>query len=104
MFEWSSEWKLMTDMFEQIVSKFGKSDIVLFASKINHQLSNYIPWRPNPGAKAIDTFSINSSPTYNYCVPPFSIILKVSSSYSGGTILNHLVSCILRNADRPPST
>ena len=43
MFEWSSEWKLMEDMFKQIVSEFGKSDIDLFASKINHQLSNYIP-------------------------------------------------------------
>ena len=103
MFEWSSEWKLMKGMFKQIVCKFDKSDIDLFASKINHQLSNYILWRPDPGANAVDTFSINLSPAYNYCFPPFSIILKVSSSYSG-TILNHLVSCTLRNADRPPST
>ena len=63
-------------MFKHIVSTFGKPDIDLFASSINHQLSNYISWRPNPGAKAVDAFSINWSPTYNYCFPPFSIILK----------------------------
>ena len=64
-------------MFKQIVSTFGKPYINLFASRIHHQVSNYISWKPDPGAKAVDTFSINWSPTYNYCFPPFSIILKV---------------------------
>ena len=64
-------------MFKHIVSIFGKPDIDLFASRINHQLSNYISWRPDPGAKAVDAFSVNWSLTYNYCFPPFSIILKV---------------------------
>ena len=77
MFERSSEWKLRERVFKQIVSTFGKPDIDLFASRINHQLSNYISWRPNPGAKSVDAFSINCSSTYNYCFPPFSIILKV---------------------------
>ena len=64
-------------VFKQIVSTFSKPGIDLFASRINHQLSNYISWRPEPGARAVDAFSINWSPTYNYCFPPFSIILKV---------------------------
>ena len=64
-------------MFKQIVSLFDKPDIDLFASKINHKLSNYISWRPDPGAKAVDAFSINWLLTYNYCFPPFSITLKV---------------------------
>ena len=64
-------------MFKHIVSPFGKPDIDLFASRINYQLSNYIPWRPDPGAKAVDAFSINWLLTYNYCFPPFRIILKV---------------------------
>ena len=77
MFERSSEWKLRERVFKQIVSTFGKPDIDLFASRINHQLSNYISWRPDTGAKAVGAFSINWSPTYNYCFPSFSIILKV---------------------------
>ena len=75
--EWSSEWKLRNSVFKHIVSTFGKPHIDLFASRINHQLSNYISWRPDPWAKAVDAFSVNWSPTYNYCFPPFSIILKV---------------------------
>ena len=77
MFERSSEWKLMKGVFKQILNTFGKLDIDLSASRINHQLSNYISWRPDSGAKAVDAFTINWSPTYNYCFPPFSIILKV---------------------------
>ena len=97
-------------VFKQIVSTFSKPGIDLFASRINHQLSNYISWRPEPGARAVDAFSINWSPTYNYCFPPFSIILKVlqkvqQESYSGGTVLAHTepVPGTLRNAARPPS-
>ena len=77
IFERSSEWKLRESMFKHTVGTFGKPDIDLFASRINHQLSNYISWRPDPGAKAVDAFSVNWSLTYNYCFPPFSIILKV---------------------------
>ena len=72
-----SEWKLTEGVFKQIVNTFSKPDNDLFASRINHPLSNYISWRPDPGAQALDAFSINCSPTYNYCFPPFSIILKV---------------------------
>ena len=60
-----------------IVSTFSKRGIDLFASRRNHQLSNYVSWGLDPGAKTVDAFSINWSPTYNYCFPPFSIILKV---------------------------
>ena len=77
MFERSSEWKLTDGVFKQIVSTLGKLDIDLFSSRINHQFSNFISWRADPGAKAVDTFFINWSPTHNYCFPPFSIILKV---------------------------
>ena len=68
MFEQSSDWKLRDSMFKQIVGTFGKPDIHLFASIINHQLSNYIPWRPDPGAKAVDAFSINWLQPYNCCL------------------------------------
>ena len=76
MFERSSEWKHTEGLFKQIVGTFGKRDIDLFPSRINHQLSNYISCRPDPAARAIDAFSIYWSTTYNYCSPPFCIILK----------------------------
>ena len=77
MFEQSSKWKIRESVFKQIVSTFEKPNVDLFASRINHQLSNYLSKRPDPGAKAVDAFSINWLPNYNYYFPPFSIILKV---------------------------
>ena len=69
--------KLTEGLFKQIVSTIGKPDTDLFASRINRQLSNYISWRSDPEAKAVDGFAINWSTIYNYCFPTFSIILKV---------------------------
>ena len=42
MFEWLSEWKLTENVFKQTATKFGKPDVDLFASRINHQSPNYI--------------------------------------------------------------
>ena len=42
MFKRSSEWKLTQNVFKQIVSKSGKPDTDISASRINHQLLNYI--------------------------------------------------------------
>ena len=75
IFERSSEWKPRESVFKHIVNISGKPEIDLFASTINHQLSNYFSWRPHPGAKSVDVFSINWLLTCNYCFPPF-IILK----------------------------
>ena len=36
MFERSSEWKLTENMLKQTVTKFGKPDIDLYESRINH--------------------------------------------------------------------
>ena len=36
MFERTSEWKLTENMLKQTVTKFGKSDIDLYESRINH--------------------------------------------------------------------
>ena len=109
-------WKYCSrQKLKQIVSTFGKPDTDLFASWINNWSSNYISWRPYPGAKAVNAFSINWSPSYNYCFPPFSIILKVLQKIQHNkvqaivvvTLLDHteLVLCCtpLRNAGRPPS-
>ena len=36
MFQRSSEWKLTENIFKQIVTKFDKPDIDLYASRLNH--------------------------------------------------------------------
>ena len=53
------EWALDMDIFQEIVCRFGKPDIDLFASRLNHKLEKYISFRPDPNAMAVNVFSIS---------------------------------------------
>ena len=46
----SSEWKLLPDVFRQIMKQMGDCQIDLFASHLTTQLNMYMSWRPDPGA------------------------------------------------------
>lgn len=52
-------------VFKDIVSRYGTPDMDLFASRINHQLPKYVALEPDPGALAVDAFSLHS-----LCIPP----------------------------------
>ena len=60
------EWALVMDIFQEIVCRFGKPDIDLFASRLNHKLEKYISFRPDPNAMAVDAFSISWTKQYVY--------------------------------------
>ena len=51
--------------------------IDLIASRTNCQVSKYIYWRLDPGAVAIDAFTINWNSLQFWCFPPFSLIPRV---------------------------
>ena len=44
----SSEWKLLPQIFHQICQIKGTPEIVLFASRLSHQLPKYFAWTPDP--------------------------------------------------------
>ena len=52
-------------------------EIDLFASKLNPHFPRYEAYRPDPGAKAVDAFTIDWSVLKFYAFPPFSIIAAV---------------------------
>jgi len=54
----ATEWMLNTNVFSTITKVFGLPDIDLFANAINKQLKNYVSWKPDPEALAIDAFTI----------------------------------------------
>lgn len=54
-----------------------KPEIDLFSSTMNHQISKYVSWRPEPEAYAVDAFSISWKYQNIYCFPPFNIIPAV---------------------------
>ena len=43
------EMALDIDIFKEIVDRFRKPEIDLFASKLNHKLDRHISFKPDPG-------------------------------------------------------
>jgi len=77
IFSDNTEWSLDTKVFAELVVKFGKFSIDLFASRLNSKLDNYVAWKPDPCAVFIDAFSREWSRFPNfYAFPPFSIIMR----------------------------
>ena len=76
-FECSCEWEIPQDTFNDIMSKFGKPTIDMFASRHNNKLTNYVSWKADTHAFAIDAFNMSWNKELIYCFPPFSLIGKV---------------------------
>ena len=64
-------------MLSDIFSLFGKPDLDLFASRLNHQLTCYVSWIPDPNAVGVDAFTLDWGIQYNHVFPPFSLIPQV---------------------------
>jgi len=87
----------------------------LFASRMNHQPPVYCTWRPDPGALAVDGFSISWAQEFPYLFPPFCLIgralSKIQRDSERGSHVRMLnstsmansgvVPTITCNADRP---
>ena len=68
-----------------------KPDLDLFATQINRQFSDYVAYRPGPGAKFIDAFTIDWSGLKFYAFPLIAIIsrilFKISQDEAEGIIV-----------------
>lgn len=69
-----TEWMLDKELAKAIFTVFGTPSLDLFASRINKQVENFVSWQPEPGAAAVDAFSVIWSADTLYCFPPFSLI------------------------------
>ena len=65
------------DIFQEIVCRFGKLDIDLFASRLNPKLEKYISFRPDPNAMVVVAFSISWTKQYVYIFAFFSTLSMV---------------------------
>lgn len=70
-----AEWKLNPEILN-IALEYLKyvPDVDLFASRLNFQFPNYVAYRPDPLAKAVDAFSLSWKNLQFYAFPPFSVI------------------------------
>ena len=51
--------------------------IDLFASRVNAKTDCFVSWHPEPGAMAVDAFSISWANLKCYSFPPFSLLTQV---------------------------
>jgi len=86
----SSEWKLNPTVFRQICKQMGQPTIDLFASRTSHQLGNYMSYKMDPEASAVNAFQQQWEHMLPYAFPPFSLIGKVLKKLN-----NHSVDMIL---------
>lgn len=91
-FERELEWKLHPAVFHKVLTHFTITcDIDLFASRINYQLEQYVSYKPDPGAYAVDAFTLCWTKYTFYAFPPFSVIQnvlqKVSEDQATGIII-----------------
>ena len=75
VFQDEIEWSLAQGIFNRICEHFGKPDIHLFASRLNHKVPRYCLWQQDPGAVFVDNFLYNwGQGQYVYIFPPFAIL------------------------------
>ena len=73
-----AEMSLNVDIFEELCSIYGRPDLDVFASRINHKLSKYISRFADSGAFAIDAFK-HVWKGFIYIFPPFILINRILS-------------------------
>ena len=52
-------------------------DIALFASRLNAKVDCVVSWHPEPGAMAVDAFSISWANLKCHAFPPFNLLTQV---------------------------
>jgi hypothetical protein len=68
------EWTLAEVHFNRICARFGRPDMDLFASRLNHKVRDFCSFKPDPLAKVVDAFSIPWDMNLGYAFPPFCLI------------------------------
>jgi hypothetical protein len=73
-----NSWQLLPERFALIDLRWGPHDVDLFADAFNHQVANYVSWKPDPGSSAVDAFTQDWRKWKNiYAFPPFGLIARV---------------------------
>ena len=71
------KWSLDTNVFERLLHLTMVPDIDLFALRPNSKGNNFVSWHPEPGATAVNAFSISWAHLRSYAFPPFSVLSQV---------------------------
>lgn len=72
-----TEYSLSNSAFREVVNAFGRSEIDLFATRINIKCLKYVSWVRDPNSVWVDAFTLNWNNCLFYAFPPFPVILRV---------------------------
>ena len=73
----NTEWMLNQHIFDKICSLWGKPQVDMFASRVNHKVDTYVSWGKDPRAIENDAFTVDWDRwELIYVFPPFSLISK----------------------------
>ena len=70
----TSDLQLDPSIFQGTNNKWGPFTTDLFASRLTAHLPRFVSWKPNPGAEAVDAFTLDWSQLRGYAFPPFALI------------------------------
>ena len=73
----SSDWKLHQKVYLKITKLLGTPTVDLFASRLCHQLPQYMAWKPDPNSFATDAMQQDWNKMFGFAFPPFSLIGRV---------------------------
>ena len=73
----NAEWMLNPAVFQRLTKVYFVPEVDLFASRLSCQIHPFASWKLEPGAWAIDSFSISWTALQFYAFPPFSILGRV---------------------------
>ena len=73
----NTEWELHPSVFQQIIHRWDRPLIDLFATSLNHKLETYVSPIPDQKAWAVDAISISWKGMFSYMFPLFRLIYKI---------------------------
>ena len=78
----SSKWKLNPTIFINLCQVRETPEMDLFASRVSHQLPQYMSWKIDPFSQGKDAFQISWAHNFVYAFPPFALIGRVFQKVS----------------------
>ena len=69
-----SDWKLDQKVYLKIIKLLGTPTVDLFASRLCHQLPQYMAWKSDPNNFSKDSMQQDWNKMFGFAFPPFSLI------------------------------
>ena len=92
-----SDWMLCPRVFSKINQITGPLQVDLFASRLTNQLREYVSWRPDPGAMAIDAFTLDWTKFKGYANPPWNLVGRVLTHVRNQKVRVTLIAPVWRS-------